>query len=186
MPTLDWIGKEAVVKHHKDVPFRLLEPVPELSCGPADTGNLIVQGDNLPALKALLPRYAGQVFDLLPKFAGPKVSCDGISPAARALPLKRHSPERPTCVTSRAGGRRAAGYRVEMIFLQLNSADEAVARVAQRVKQGGHTIPESVIRRRFAAGLTNFAKHYAPVVDVWVRYDNSAEQPRLLDWSEKV
>ncbi len=64
MPTLNWIGKDAVVKHHKNVPFRLLEPVAELSCGPAqgkDAGNLIVQGDNLHALKALLPRYAGQV-----------------------------------------------------------------------------------------------------------------------------
>ncbi|GAA6142321.1 site-specific DNA-methyltransferase [Hydrogenophaga sp. 5NK40-0174] len=61
MPTLNWIGKEAVVKHHKDVPFRLLETDPELSCGPADSGNLIVQGDNLHALKSLLPRYAGQV-----------------------------------------------------------------------------------------------------------------------------
>ncbi|MFJ9994125.1 site-specific DNA-methyltransferase [Pseudomonas putida] len=64
MPTLNWIGKEAVVKHHKDVPFRLLEPVTELSCGRnfgKDSGNLIVQGDNLHALKALLPRYAGQV-----------------------------------------------------------------------------------------------------------------------------
>lgn len=61
MPTLNWIGKEAVLKHHKEVPFRLLEPVPELSCGDADSGNLIVQGDNLHALKALLPRYAGEV-----------------------------------------------------------------------------------------------------------------------------
>ena len=61
MPVLNWIGKSAVVKHHKDVPYRLLEPVPELSCGDADSGNLIVQGDNLHALKALLPRYAGQV-----------------------------------------------------------------------------------------------------------------------------
>lgn len=61
MPTLNWIGKEAVVKHHKEVPFRLLETVPEFSCGPVDAGNLIVQGDNLHALKALLPRYAGQV-----------------------------------------------------------------------------------------------------------------------------
>lgn len=64
MPTLNWIGKDAVVKHHRDVPFRLLEPVPELSCAEAhgaDSGNLIVQGDNLQALKALLPRYAGQV-----------------------------------------------------------------------------------------------------------------------------
>ena len=50
MPTLNWIGKDAVVKHHKEVPFRLLEAAPELSCGPADAGNLIVQGDNLLAL----------------------------------------------------------------------------------------------------------------------------------------
>ena len=61
MPTLNWIGKEAVVRHHKEVPFRLLQPEPELSCEPADSGNLIVHGDNLHALKALLPRYAGQV-----------------------------------------------------------------------------------------------------------------------------
>jgi hypothetical protein len=61
VPTLNWIGKEAVIKHHKAVPFRLVEPVEELSCGEADSGNLIVQGDNLLALKALLPRYAGQV-----------------------------------------------------------------------------------------------------------------------------
>ncbi len=38
MPTLNWIGKEAVVKHHQDVPFRLLEPVPELSCSPLPLG----------------------------------------------------------------------------------------------------------------------------------------------------
>lgn len=61
MPVLDWIGKSAVVKHHRDVPYRLLEPVPALSCGDPDSGNLIVQADNLHALKALLPRYAGQV-----------------------------------------------------------------------------------------------------------------------------
>ena len=61
MPTLNWIGKEAVERHHKHVPIRLLEPQPHLSCGDAESGNLIVQGDNLHALKALLPRYAGQV-----------------------------------------------------------------------------------------------------------------------------
>lgn len=64
MPSLNWIGKSAVVKHHQDVPYRLLEPVSELSCGADDgrhSGNLIVQGDNLDALRALLPRYAGQV-----------------------------------------------------------------------------------------------------------------------------
>jgi site-specific DNA-methyltransferase (adenine-specific)/adenine-specific DNA-methyltransferase len=61
MPTLNWIGKEAVVNHHQQVPFRLLKDVPDLACGDPGSGNLIVQGDNLEALKALLPYYAGQV-----------------------------------------------------------------------------------------------------------------------------
>lgn len=61
MPTLNWIGKEAVVNHHQKVPFHLLKDVPSLSCGDPGSGNLIVQGDNLVALKALLPYYAGQV-----------------------------------------------------------------------------------------------------------------------------
>lgn len=61
MPTLDWIGKQAVVNHHHTVPFRLLKDVPDLSVGDPGSGNLIVQGDNLLALKALLPYYAGQV-----------------------------------------------------------------------------------------------------------------------------
>ncbi len=61
MPTLNWIGKDAVVRHHKEVPFRLLEADPKLSHGDPASGNLIVEGDNLHALKALLPRYAGKV-----------------------------------------------------------------------------------------------------------------------------
>ncbi|MBX9903422.1 MAG: hypothetical protein K2Y31_03625 [Burkholderiales bacterium] len=61
MPTLNWLGKDAVVNHHLKVPFRLLKDVPELGCGDPGSGNLIVQGDNLEALKALLPYYAGQV-----------------------------------------------------------------------------------------------------------------------------
>jgi site-specific DNA-methyltransferase (adenine-specific)/adenine-specific DNA-methyltransferase len=60
MPTLNWIGKDAVVNHHKQVPFRLLKCNDKLSVG-EDSGNLLVQGDNLEALKALLPYYAGQV-----------------------------------------------------------------------------------------------------------------------------
>ena len=61
MPTLDWIGKKAVLNHHREVPFRLLKTDPALSVGDPDCGNLLVQGDNLVALKALLPYYAGQV-----------------------------------------------------------------------------------------------------------------------------
>jgi len=57
MPTLDWIGKKAVVNHHKEVPFHLLRCYPDLSVGDPESGNLLVQGDNLLAL----PYYAGQV-----------------------------------------------------------------------------------------------------------------------------
>ncbi|MBV6321457.1 zeta toxin family protein [Duganella violaceipulchra] len=78
-----------------------------------------------------------------------------------------------------------AGYRVKLIFLQLASAEEAIARVAQRVKQGGHHIPEDVIRRRFAAGKANFEKFYASIVDAWALYDNAGSVPALIDWSER-
>ncbi len=61
MPSLDWIGKKAVVNHHKKVQFHLLRQNMELSAGDHDSKNLLVQGDNLLALKALLPYYAGQV-----------------------------------------------------------------------------------------------------------------------------
>lgn len=61
MPTLDWIGKKAVVEHDKQVPFHLLRSNDSISVGEVGSGNLLVQGDNLLALKALLPYYAGQV-----------------------------------------------------------------------------------------------------------------------------
>ncbi|MDO9079716.1 MAG: site-specific DNA-methyltransferase, partial [Desulfuromonadales bacterium] len=61
MPRLDWIGKKSVVNHHREVPFHLLRENSELSVGDPSCGNLLVQGDNLLALKALLPYYAGQV-----------------------------------------------------------------------------------------------------------------------------
>jgi adenine-specific DNA-methyltransferase len=61
MPTLNWIGKEAVEHHHRDVPYRLIHCDGALSAGDPDAGNLLVQGDNLEALKALLPYYGGQV-----------------------------------------------------------------------------------------------------------------------------
>jgi adenine-specific DNA-methyltransferase len=64
MASLQWIGKEAVVAHHREVQYHLLKGNPELSVGPdggVGSGNLLVQGDNLIALKALLPYYAGKV-----------------------------------------------------------------------------------------------------------------------------
>ena len=61
MPTLDWIGKRAVVNHHTQVPYRLIKCDSTLSAGNPEAENLLVQGDNLLALKALLPYYAGEV-----------------------------------------------------------------------------------------------------------------------------
>ncbi len=61
MPTLNWIGRKAVENHHRQVPFHLLKDEPELSVGEPGAGNLLVEGDNLLALKALLPYYSGQV-----------------------------------------------------------------------------------------------------------------------------
>jgi len=61
MPTLDWIGKKAVLNHHREVPYHLLRCNEALSVGSPDSGNLLMEGDNLVALKALLPYYAGQV-----------------------------------------------------------------------------------------------------------------------------
>ncbi len=61
MPVLDWIGKKAVVNHHREVPYRLIHCDKSKSVGDPKAGNLLVQGDNLEALKALLPYYAGKV-----------------------------------------------------------------------------------------------------------------------------
>ena len=77
------------------------------------------------------------------------------------------------------------GYQVKLWFLSLPNDDVAVSRVAVRVAQGGHNIPEPVIRRRFKAGLANFHERYSKVVDSWAFYDSSGIQPKLIDWSNK-
>jgi adenine-specific DNA-methyltransferase len=61
MPTLRWLTRDDDIRAAGSVPYRLLEEVPELGYGDRDTGNMLIQGDNLDALKALLPFYAGQV-----------------------------------------------------------------------------------------------------------------------------
>ena len=61
MPTLHWLTRDEDIRAASRAPYRLLEEVPDLSAGDADAGNMLVQGDNLEALKALLPFYAGRV-----------------------------------------------------------------------------------------------------------------------------
>jgi predicted ABC-type ATPase len=79
---------------------------------------------------------------------------------------------------------QAAGYHVKIVFLSLPDAELAIARVAARVAQGGHDVPEDAIRRRFKTGLDNFRWIYRPLADAWVLYDNSGAQPVLLEWGE--
>ena len=75
---------------------------------------------------------------------------------------------------------RTQGYRVKLFFLRLPTPEAAIARVAQRVSEGGHDVPESVIRRRFHTGSRNFEDVYRGLVDEWAEYDNSGDVPQLL------
>ena len=80
---------------------------------------------------------------------------------------------------------KEAGYRVTIFFLELPSAEMAVQRVALRVRQGGHHIPQPVIRRRFHAGRENFLSLYKPLADAWRHYDNAGEEPLLIASNEQ-
>ncbi len=79
---------------------------------------------------------------------------------------------------------RADGYHIVLVFLSLPTADMAVTRVAARVTQGGHNVPERDIRRRFEAGLKNFHEVYKQIVNVWTLYDNSGTIPYILEQGE--
>jgi predicted ABC-type ATPase len=68
---------------------------------------------------------------------------------------------------------RSAGYRAHLCFVSLPNADLAVARVTERVAAGGHSVPETIIRRRFKAGLRNLTGLYLRAVDSWQVVDNS-------------
>jgi predicted ABC-type ATPase len=75
---------------------------------------------------------------------------------------------------------RAQGFVVKLIFLSLPDPETALARVAERVAQGGHAVPEATIRRRFAAGLKNFSHPYKGLADMWQLYDNASVPPALI------
>lgn len=76
---------------------------------------------------------------------------------------------------------RSRGYSVHLIFLSLEHEQDAIDRVAYRVSQGGHNIPEEVIRRRFHKGLNNFNTIYKDLADSWFLYDNKGESPLLVE-----
>lgn len=78
------------------------------------------------------------------------------------------------------------GYEFHLLFLWLNTAELAIQRVAERVRNGGHSVSEDIIRRRYSRGLDNLLQLYIPLADTWVVYDNSgAGSPLLVASGEK-
>src|SRR5437016_583649 len=70
---------------------------------------------------------------------------------------------------------KASGYRIEVIYLTLPSPEVAVRRIAQRVRQGGHSVPRADVLRRFERSWINFCDLYRPLANAWMVYDNSGE-----------
>lgn len=77
------------------------------------------------------------------------------------------------------------GYRLHLFYLWLPNVDLAIARVARRVEEGGHNVPDGVVRRRFDLGARNLLKHYWSLADSWHLFDNSTLVPRLIASDEQ-
>lgn len=75
---------------------------------------------------------------------------------------------------------RGDGYRIHLFFLWLPDVELAIERVGDRVRRGGHSVPEHDIRRRFDRGVRNLLTEYHPLLDTWVLFDNSGSRPRPI------
>ncbi len=99
MPLLHWLTRDRDIHAASETPYRLLEEVQELSCGERDTANMLIQGDNLDTLKALLPYYAG------------KVKCVFIDPPYNTRSAFEHYDDNCRCRVWRAQPRATAANR---------------------------------------------------------------------------
>ncbi len=75
---------------------------------------------------------------------------------------------------------RQQGYRIYLYFLWLPDVTMNLRRIANRVQQGGHNVPEGDVRRRYRRGVANFLKVYRSLTDWWIVYDNSGLRPREI------
>jgi len=75
---------------------------------------------------------------------------------------------------------KAEGYSVHLLFLWLHSPQLALKRVASRVLNGGHHVPDEFVERRYKSGLDNFFNLYIPIADTWLLYDNSSRAPSII------
>ena len=72
------------------------------------------------------------------------------------------------------------GYAVHLFFLSIPSPELAIQRIKDRVREGGHNVPDEDVRRRFFRGINNFFKVYEPLFDSWMMFDNSKAKPILI------
>lgn len=72
------------------------------------------------------------------------------------------------------------GYKINIFFLWIPSPDLALARIKDRVAEGGHDVPAEDVRRRFGRGIYNFLHLYAPLVDTWMLFNNASARHVLI------
>jgi predicted ABC-type ATPase len=75
-------------------------------------------------------------------------------------------------------------YLIHIFFLWLTNVELAIERVKLRVRNGGHHIPEAIVRRRFGRSLPNFLLVYKPLVDSWTIFNNSGDHPKMIAFEE--
>ncbi len=76
------------------------------------------------------------------------------------------------------------GYHIHLFFLWIPDVEFALKRIADRVKRGGHSVPEHIVRRRFKKGLQNLFHIYRPLCDLWIIFDNSSETPNKIAYEK--
>jgi len=80
--------------------------------------------------------------------------------------------------------KKGRGYHIHLFFLWISSVKLALERIELRVQHGGHSIPETVVRRRFGRSLPNFLRFYKPLADSWTIFDNSGDVPKMIAFEE--
>lgn len=156
---------------------------------------VVIAGPNGAGKSTLAPYLLRDTFSI-PAYVNADTIAEGLSAFApenasfdagrvmlarlRDLATERKSFAFETTLASRSyakwlRGLQAENYRVSLIFLWLRDVELAIARVAARVKLGGHSIPEDTIRRRFGRGIKNFRELYMPIADAWHVYNAGTE-----------
>ena len=153
-------------------------PVVVILGGPNGAGKSTAAARFLPPAMAFL--HADEIAKGLPSYPSSRADLD----AGRILIEEMELLERERAdfavetnlasrsLAARAARLRASGYLFRLIFIWSPDVEFSIARVAARVRSGGHAIPEETIRRRYSAGVRNFFQIYQPLADIWEVHDN--------------